>query len=281
MAALLKGQGCHHKQSQATARKPAQPHGASFGTGSSAPAGSGPCPITRTQSIQLGPRVSEAQPPSFHPSSRGERSIPISWRKIETDSTPLCPCSPHLLLATLPATGGRASRTPLCTSSLPAWRRSAPSPIPPQKNHLLLVVVLAVELPVAAVAGAGEGLQADGTFHAAFVPGALIDAQEEAVGDGGVTAGAHLPHLGVGTWAAGRRWCEKELGSAPGRMFRAGVSAFWGGATLSLAQLFACTITYWFGCCFFFLKKNTTWCWCQRLSTHRRARREARHGAQP
>lgn len=37
VATLLKGQGCHHEQSQATARKPAQPHGASFGTGSSAP----------------------------------------------------------------------------------------------------------------------------------------------------------------------------------------------------------------------------------------------------
>lgn len=114
--------------------------------------------------------------------------------------------------------------------------------------------MLAVELPVAAVAGAGEGLQADGAFHAAFVPGALVDAQEEAVGDGGVAAGAHLPHLGVGTWAEGRRRREKELGSAPGRMFRAGVSGFWEGATLSLAQLFACTITYWFGC--FFKKKK-------------------------
>lgn len=119
--------------------------------------------------------------------------------------------------------------------------------------------MLAVELPVAAVAGAGEGLQADGAFHAAFVPGALVDAQEEAVGDGGVAAGAHLPHLGVGTWAAGRRRREKELGSAPGRMFCAGVSAFWEGATLSLAQPFACTIIYWFGwvfCCFFFFKKK-------------------------
>lgn len=70
-------------------------------------------------------------------------------------------------------------------------------------GHSLLVVVLAVELPVAAVAGPGERLEADDTFHAPFVPRALVDSQEEAVGDGGVAAGAHLPHLGVRTWAEG------------------------------------------------------------------------------
>lgn len=172
--------------------------------------------------------------------------IPISWQKIETDAPAhLTCCSPPCVppVATLP--GPHFAPAPS-----PPGDGQHRARLPPKKNHLLLVVVLAVELPVAAVAGAGEGLQADGAFHAAFVPGALVDAQEEAVGDGGVTAGAHLPHLGVGTWAEGRRWREKELGSAPGRMFRAGVSGFWEGATLSLAQLFACTITYWFGCFF-------------------------------
>lgn len=57
--------------------------------------------------------------------------------------------------------------------------------------------MFAVELPVATVAGPRERLQADGTFHAAFVPGALVDSQEEPVGDGGVAAGTHLPHFGV------------------------------------------------------------------------------------
>lgn len=72
--------------------------------------------------------------------------------------------------------------------------------------------MFAVELPVATVAGPGERLEADGAFHAAFVPRALVDSQEEPVGDGGVAAGAHLPHLGVRTWArrekdgVRRRW---------------------------------------------------------------------------
>lgn len=73
------------------------------------------------------------------------------------------------------------------------------------RGHLLLVVVFAVELPVATVAGPGERLEADGAFHATFVPGAVVDSQEEPVGDGGVAAGANLPHLGIRTWASGEK----------------------------------------------------------------------------
>lgn len=58
--------------------------------------------------------------------------------------------------------------------------------------------MLAVQLPVAAVAGAGEWLEASGTLHTAFVPGTLVHPEQEAVGDGGVAAGTNLPHLGLG-----------------------------------------------------------------------------------
>lgn len=57
---------------------------------------------------------------------------------------------------------------------------------------LLFIVVLAVQQAVPAVTGPGERAQTHGAFDAGLVPGALVHAQQEAVGDGRLAACTHL-----------------------------------------------------------------------------------------
>lgn len=62
---------------------------------------------------------------------------------------------------------------------------------------LLLIVVLAVEQAVPAVTGPGQRTQTHRALDARLVPGALVDAQQEAVGDGSLAACAQLPASSV------------------------------------------------------------------------------------
>lgn len=73
-------------------------------------------------------------------------------------------------------------------------------------SFLLLIVVLAVEQPVPAVTGARERAQTHGALDAGLVPGALVHAQQEAVGDGRLAARAQLAPSPV------LRTCTREGG---------------------------------------------------------------------
>lgn len=57
---------------------------------------------------------------------------------------------------------------------------------------LLLIVVLAVQQAVPAVAGPGQRTQTHRALDAGLVPGALVHAQQEAVGDGSLAACTQL-----------------------------------------------------------------------------------------
>lgn len=70
---------------------------------------------------------------------------------------------------------------------------------------LLLVVVLAVQQSVPAVTGALQRAQTHRALDARLVPGALVHAQQEAVGDGRLAARAQLAATAVlRTWRAER-----------------------------------------------------------------------------
>lgn len=62
---------------------------------------------------------------------------------------------------------------------------------------LLLIVVLAVEQAVSAVARPAEGAQAHSTLHTGLMPRLFIYTQEESVCNGRLTACTHLtsPHM--------------------------------------------------------------------------------------
>ena len=62
---------------------------------------------------------------------------------------------------------------------------------------LLLIVVLAVEQAVPAVTGPGQRTQTHRALDARLMPGALVDAQQEAVGDGSLAACTQLPASSV------------------------------------------------------------------------------------
>lgn len=67
---------------------------------------------------------------------------------------------------------------------------------------LLFIVVLAVQQAVLAVTGPGERAQTHGALDTGLVPGALVHAQQEAVGDGRLTARTHLtPSPVLRTWS--------------------------------------------------------------------------------
>lgn len=75
---------------------------------------------------------------------------------------------------------------------------------------LLLVVVFAVQQSVPAVTGSGERTQTHRALDAGLVPGALIDAQQETVSDGRLTARTHLSSaLVLWTWESGGESREK------------------------------------------------------------------------
>lgn len=57
---------------------------------------------------------------------------------------------------------------------------------------LLLIVVLAVQQAVPAVTGPGQRTQTHRALDAGLVPGALVHAQQEAVGDGSLAACTQL-----------------------------------------------------------------------------------------
>ena len=92
---------------------------------------------------------------------------------------------------------------------------------------LLLIVVFAVQQAVPAVTGPGQRAQTHGALDAGLVPGALVHAQQEAVCDGRLAAGAHLsPSAVLRTCGSismrgqtdrqtdrGRAECLKSLGS--------------------------------------------------------------------
>lgn len=66
---------------------------------------------------------------------------------------------------------------------------------------LLFIVVLAVQQAVPAVTGPGERAQTHCALDTGLVPGALVDAQQEAVGDGGLAARTQLsPSPVLRTW---------------------------------------------------------------------------------
>lgn len=58
-------------------------------------------------------------------------------------------------------------------------------------RHLLLVVVLAVNLLVAVEAGGLQGLLAGRTLHTLLMPEAVVETQQEAVGDDALAALTH------------------------------------------------------------------------------------------
>ena len=77
---------------------------------------------------------------------------------------------------------------------------------------LLFIVVLAVEQAVPAVTRPGERAQTHGALDAGLVPGALVDAQQEAVGDGRLAARTQLsPSPILRTWRGHiNAWTERQ-----------------------------------------------------------------------
>lgn len=69
---------------------------------------------------------------------------------------------------------------------------------------LLLIVVLAVQLPVPEVAAGGEGLLTHGALQTLLVPGRVVDPHQEAVGDGPLAALTHRRVVAVGSWRRDR-----------------------------------------------------------------------------
>lgn len=69
------------------------------------------------------------------------------------------------------------------------------------KCVLLFIVMLAVQQTVPAVTGPGECAQTDCALDAGLVPGPLVHAQQEAVGDGRLAARAHFSSSSeIWTW---------------------------------------------------------------------------------
>lgn len=97
---------------------------------------------------------------------------------------------------------------------------------------LLLIVVFAVEQAVPAVTGPAQRAQTHRALDAGLVPGTLVDAQQEAVGDGSLAAGTQLPPSSAlrtcrdrpscgcsqttgGLWLSASRRFTKQAGSTP------------------------------------------------------------------
>lgn len=93
--------------------------------------------------------------------------------------------------------------------ALCGWEQSGGKGKGTRGRHSLLVVQLAVELLVSVEAGGVQGLLARRALHAALVPQAVVEAQEEAVGDDPLAPLAH---------GAGRRGSACGMGpvAAPG-----------------------------------------------------------------
>lgn len=93
--------------------------------------------------------------------------------------------------------------------ALCGWEQSGGKGKGTRGRHSLLIVQLAVELLVSVEAGGVQGLLARRALHAALVPQAVVEAQEEAVGDDPLAPFAH---------GAGRRGsaCGMGLVAAPG-----------------------------------------------------------------
>lgn len=78
-----------------------------------------------------------------------------------------------------------------------------------------MVVLFAVEFPIPEIAAGGEGLLTRRALQTLLVPGRLVDAHQEAVGDGALAALAHRGMRAVGACdAQGGRRGETRL-SAP------------------------------------------------------------------
>lgn len=86
---------------------------------------------------------------------------------------------------------------------------------------LLFIVVLAVQQAVPAVTGPGERAQTHGALDAGLVPGALVHAQQEAVGDGTLAARTQLsPSPVLRTWRGAHQCVDRETFRAEDRLFK-------------------------------------------------------------